>query len=50
MPLVINGLCSHLHIPENMRPVGIIIMGYPDETPAQPENRWHPEKIHWGKW
>ncbi len=50
MPLVINGLCSHLHIPENMRPVGIIIMGYPDETPAQPENRWHPEKIHWEKW
>ena len=28
----------------------IVPMGYPAETPKQPEDRYHPEKIHWGKW
>ena len=50
MPLVIEGLREKLNLPEYIRPVSIIIMGYPDETPAQPDNRYVAEKIHWEKW
>lgn len=50
MPLVVDGLRELLGLPQNIRPVAIIIMGYPDETPPQPENRYNPNKIHWGKW
>lgn len=50
MPLVVDGLRKHLQIPANIRPLAIIVMGYPDEHPAQPENRFQAGKIHWDKW
>ena len=50
MPLVIEGLQKLLNLPQNIRPVAIVIMGYPDENPLQPEDRYKPEKIHWEKW
>ena len=33
-----------------IRPFAIVTMGYPAETPKQPEGRYKPEKIHWGCW
>lgn len=50
MPLVLDGLREMLNLPQNIRPVGIIVMGYPDEQPAEPKGRYAPEKIHWNKW
>ena len=50
MPKVIEGLQKYLNLPQNMRPVAIIPMGYPAESPKQPTDRFKPEKIHWGKW
>ena len=50
MPLVIEGLREKFNLPEHIRPVSIIVMGYPDETPIQPDNRYVAEKIHWEKW
>ena len=44
IPLVLQNL------PENIRPFAIVPLGYPAETPKQPDDRYHPEKIHWGKW
>ncbi len=50
MPLVIDGLRELLDLPQHIRPIAIIIMGYPAETPIQPQDRYKPEKIHWEKW
>lgn len=50
MPLVVNGLRELLHLPQHIRPVAVIIMGYPDEQPLQPTDRYSPDKIHWEKW
>ena len=47
---VVDDLKEYLHLPENIRPFAIITMGYPAETPKQPEGRYNPDKIHWGKW
>ena len=50
MPLVVDGLRKLLDLPQHIRPVAIIIMGYPDEQPSQPADRYNPAKIHWEKW
>ena len=50
MPAVIEGLKKYLNLPENIRPLTIIPVGYPAETPKQPDNRYNPDKVHWGKW
>lgn len=50
MPLIIEGLRKYLNLPENIRPLAIVPIGYPAETPKQPENRYNPAKVHWGKW
>lgn len=50
MQKVVDALKEHLNLPENIRPFSIVVMGYPDETPKQPEDRYKPEKIHWSKW
>ena len=50
MQKVLDALKERLHLPDNIRPFAIVPMGYPAETPKQPEDRYHPEKIHWGKW
>lgn len=50
MPLVIDGVRKYLALPENIRPLAIIPVGYPAESPKQPENRYNPTKVHWEKW
>ena len=50
MQRVVDAVSDYLNLPENIRPFAIVTMGYPDETPKQPEGRYKPEKIHWGKW
>ncbi len=50
MQRVVDDLKEYLHLPENIRPFAIITMGYPAETPKQPDDRYNPDKIHWGKW
>lgn len=50
MQKVVDDLKEYLHLPENIRPFAIVTMGYPDENPKQPEDRFKEEKIHWGQW
>lgn len=50
MPTVMNALKKHLNLPENIRPLTIIPVGYPLEEPKQPDNRYNPDKVHWEKW
>ena len=50
MQRVVEDLKEYLHLPENIRPFAIVTLGYPLEEPKQPEGRYKPEKIHWGKW
>lgn len=50
MQKVVDALKEYLNLPDNIRPFAIVTMGYPDETPKQPEDRYKPEKIHWDKW
>lgn len=50
MQKVVEDLKEYLNLPENIRPFAIVTMGYPAETPKQPEGRFKEEKIHWGKY
>lgn len=50
MEKVVNDLKEYLHLPANIRPFAIVTLGYPAEAPKQPDDRYKPEKIHWGKW
>lgn len=45
MQKVVDSLKEHLNLPENIRPFAIVTMGYPAETPKQPEGRYKPEKF-----
>jgi len=47
---IIDGLKKLFHLPENIRPVAIIPIGYPLETPKQPQDRYIPSKVHYEKW
>lgn len=44
MPMVVDNLRKKFRMPETMLPVAIITIGYPEETPKQPEDRLNPEK------
>ena len=50
IPQVVAGLKNLLNLPENIKPVAIVPIGYPLETPKQPEDRYEPNKVHYGKW
>ena len=50
MPKVIAGLQEMFALPDNIRPLSIVVLGYPSEEPKQPTDRFKAEKIHWGKW
>ncbi len=45
----IKALRELLNIPENIIPISMIAVGYPDEI-KHPENRYKPERIHYEKW
>ncbi len=47
MPLVVENLQQKFNMPETMLPIAIVTVGYPDEEPKQPEDRFNPEKLHW---
>ena len=47
MPKVVEALSQKLNLPANIRPFAIVPMGYPAETPKQPEDRFDAKKIHW---
>jgi len=50
MPLIIEGVQKYLNLPAHIRPLAIIPVGYPAETPKQPEDRYNLAKVHWQKW
>jgi len=50
MPKVVEGLREMFALPENIRPLSIVVLGYPKDEPKQPTGRFKAEKIHWGKW
>lgn len=50
MQRVVDDLKEYLKLPDNISPFAIVTMGYPAETPKQPEGRFKEEKIHWGKY
>lgn len=45
----IKALRELLKIPENIIPISMIAVGYPNEKKT-PENRFKPERIHYDKW
>ena len=50
MPKVVSGLRAMFDLPENIRPLAIVVMGYPKDEAKQPADRFKAEKIHWEKW
>jgi len=50
MPKVISGLQEMFTLPDNIRPLSIVVLGYPKDVPVQPTDRYKAEKIHWEKW
>jgi nitroreductase len=44
-----KGIVDSFNLPENILPVSMAVLGYPDEIPAQPE-RYKKERIHLNKW
>jgi len=48
MPMVVENLRKKFNMPENMLPIAIIPIGYPEETPKTPVDRLNEAKIHWG--
>lgn len=38
-----------LSLPDNIVPLDVICMGYPDEEVA-PKDKWEPGNVHWNKW
>ena len=47
MQKVVDALREKLNLPDNIRPFAIVPMGYPAETPKQPDNRYDESKIKW---
>ena len=42
-------LAQALGIPDDVKPLCVIPIGYPAENP-EPKDKWKPENIHWEKW
>lgn len=49
MPERVSAVKEVLEIPENVEPLNIITMGYPDQNP-QPKDKWDEANIHYQKW
>lgn len=49
MQRVVDDLKEYLKLPDNIRPFAIVTMGYPAETPKQPEGRFEGRKNPLGK-
>ena len=46
---IMKGLTDLFKLPDNLIPVSMAVIGYPGETPLQPE-RYKKERIHINKW
>ncbi|MGB2579951.1 nitroreductase [Elusimicrobium simillimum] len=45
----LEGIKKYFELPENIMPVGIVVVGTADEE-KQPEDRYDPAKVHYEKW
>ena len=45
----IKSVIEFFNLPENIKPLSLISIGYPAEEKSTPE-RFHKERIHWNKW
>ena len=45
----IMGIKELFNLPENIIPVGGIVLGYPAEE-KEPRSRFNPDKVHYEKW
>ena len=50
MPRVVEGLQEYLSLPNYIRPIAIIVVGYAQGEVKQPSDRYNPDRIHWEKW
>lgn len=48
-PELMPGVSKILGLPENIIPLNVVTMGYPDENP-EPKDKFKPENIHYQKW
>lgn len=39
-----------LGLPANIKPLALIVAGYPSQAPAQPKNRFDENKVHYNTW
>lgn len=39
-----------LGLPENIKPLALVVAGYPQKIPPQPQDRFDAAKIHYNKW
>lgn len=46
---IVNNVCIQFNLPENIIPISMITLGYPDEEVIS-EERFKKEKIHFNKW
>jgi nitroreductase len=46
---IVKGIKDFFNLPENILPVDMVVLGYPDESPVQPK-RYKAEKVHLNKW
>jgi nitroreductase len=46
---IVNGIKDVFNLPDNIIPVSMAVIGYPAETPEQPE-RYKKERVHINKW
>lgn len=47
---VLPAVTKTLGLPENIIPLNIITMGYPDDDNAKPKDKFKQENIHYNKW
>ena len=39
-----------LNLPENVKPLSLVVAGYPAKVPPQPKDRFEEKKIHYNHW
>ncbi|MEJ5262918.1 MAG: nitroreductase family protein [Ignavibacterium sp.] len=49
MPDVVGNLSKQFNLPENIIPIALVALGYPDEV-VKTEERFIQEKIHFNRW
>ena len=49
MDEIVKNVSEQFKLPENVVPISLITLGYPDET-VTAEDRFNKEKVHYNKW